>query len=221
MTQAQKKPTKEQELRQRVNSALAQFRDTLRAYRQGTGKPALFLRDHEAPELRDDAFAGCRVFANRHKMIQHMAWGGVGAEIGVQHGHFSTFLLNNLAISELHLFDLNGELIQESVRNAERTTLHVGDSSKKLSALPDAHFDWIYVDGDHSYKGVTKDVKEVVKKIKPNGVLFFNDYTPWSMYEAMPYGIMPAVNELINEQGWQMAAIALTPSGYFDVALTR
>lgn len=169
--------------------------------------------------MRPDAFAGARVFAEREAMMQAVAGqGGIGAELGVQNGHFSRFLLDKLAPKTLHLFDLAMDPIRKDVKDDPRVMLHPGDSSSRLAALKDVVFDWIYIDGDHSRAGANRDARAALERIKPGGMLVFNDYTPWSVGEAMPYGVIPVVNRLVNE-GLQFEAIALTPTGYFDVTL--
>lgn len=210
----------ERSLMETALARLEEFRAALRAFRQGTGNPPKFLREREAPRMRDDAFDGCRVFSDRHEMLRRLASGRIGGEVGVQHGHFSRFILDSIDLDELHLFDMAEHLIRNDVKTTPNVRLHIGDSSRQLATLPNAYFDWLYIDGDHSYSGVRKDAVVAMDKVKPGGTIFFNDYTAWSIAEAIPYGIMPAVNELVND-GLQMIGVALTPTGYFDVALRR
>ena len=99
--------------------------------------------------------------------------------------------------------------------------LHLGDSSTELAKLPDRYFDWIYIDGDHSLEGVRRDAAVAAAKIKPDGVLVFNDYTVWSVLEFTDYGIVPVVNELLASGEWEMVYIALHPLMYCDVAIRR
>jgi predicted O-methyltransferase YrrM len=42
-------------------------------------------------------------------------------------------------------------------------------------AHPDAYFDVITVDGDHSLRGATTDLKNVIPRLKVGGVLVFDD----------------------------------------------
>lgn len=207
-------------LKQNVLRALSNFQENLKAYKAAIKQPPLFLLEKPAPSLRLDAFNDCRVFANRHEMIKALARGKCGAEVGVQYGDFSAFLLSSFELTELHLFDRFEDIIRDDVKNALNTHLHIGDSSSLLSQCADQYFDWIYIDGDHSYNGARKDALAAMAKVKPGGVLFFNDYTSWSPGEAIPYGVMPVVNELVN-QGLDMIGVALTANGYFDVALRR
>jgi len=211
-------PGTEFEQRKRVLEAQKVFQDELRTWRKMTQKPPLFLRDGQAKPLRPEALETCRVFASREDLVRTFLSGGIGAEIGVQHGRFSTFLLDNVRPERLHLFDMSKRLIAQSVVDDPRTELHVGDSSTNLSRLPDQHFDWIYIDGDHRLDGVRKDTEAAMRKIKPGGYLVFNDYTPWSIGEAMPYGVMTVVNDVVNS-GLPVVGLGLASHGYFDIAL--
>jgi hypothetical protein len=203
---------------QAVSDALGTLRKTLTHYKKTAGTPPLFLHDKCAALLPAEALTTCRVFANRHQMMKTLIKGGIGGEVGVQHGHFSRFLLDEIQPTTLHLFDLSDALLRDDIRDDPRTNLHLGDSSSVLMRQPDQSFDWLYIDGDHSYEGVRKDAEAALVKIRPGGIIAFNDYTPWSPGEAIPYGIMACVNELVNE-GLDMIGVALTPNGYFDVAL--
>ena len=54
--------------------------------------------------------------------------------------------------------------------------IHESDSVTALHAFPDKYFDWIFIDGDHSYGGVRRDTDIAKVKIKPGGLLVFDDY---------------------------------------------
>lgn len=202
-----------------VQDALDNFRRTLTRYKKLAKRPPYFLHEKRPPELRPEALAGTKVFANRHAMMRGLvAGGGTGGEVGVQAGDFSRFILDELRPEKLHLFDLSDRWLRDDVREDPKTELHLGNSSSQLNRQPNRSFDWLYIDGDHSYKGVRRDAEAALKKIKPGGVLVFNDYTMWSPGEAVPYGVVACVNELVNE-GLDMLGVALTHTGYLDVAL--
>jgi predicted O-methyltransferase YrrM len=77
--------------------------------------------------------------------------------------------------------------------------LHEGDSSTELSKLADETFDWIYIDGDHSFAGISRDINEATRLIKREGLVIFNDYTVYSPLERKQYGVARAVNDLCLE----------------------
>ena len=97
--------------------------------------------------------------------------------------------------------------------------LHEGDFSTEMSRLPEALFDWIYIDGDHSFEGVSRDIREAKRLIGPDGFLIFNDYTVYSPLELAQYGVMRAVNDLCLDEDFELVMFALGFLGYHDVAL--
>jgi chloramphenicol O-acetyltransferase type B len=99
--------------------------------------------------------------------------------------------------------------------------LHQGDSSTLLGQLPDRHFDFIYIDGDHSYDGVVRDLAQAARKIKDDGWIVCNDYTLFSPLEKTKYGVYRAVNELCLQQGFEIVYLGLHKWGYHDVALRK
>jgi SAM-dependent methyltransferase len=177
------------------------------------------------PDVPEEAVARCRVFPNRYAAIRSLATGGTVGEVGTQTGRFAAFIDEVSAPTSLHLFDLTLQHFEvPALRDAAatgRVVFHVGDSSRALAGLPAHTFDWIYIDGDHSYAGVRKDIDAAVRAVKPDGVLVFNDYTSWSPVEAQVYGVLRAVNELLAGGEWEMTYLAIERSGYHDVALRR
>lgn len=212
------KPQAIEQQEARVLEALDALRAEIGIYRKLAQKPPVFMKDGNADLLRSDALTGAKLYANRFQMLTDIISGGVGAEIGVQTGNFSRFLLDDIKAEHLYLYDLNTDLTRQDVLDDPRTTMLIGDSSSNLSQAPDQSFDWIYIDGDHSQTGANRDTRAARQKIKPDGVLIFNDYTPWSVGEVMPYGVMPVVNRLVNE-GYPVVGVALAPHGYFDIAV--
>ncbi len=67
-------------------------------------------------------------------------------------------------------------------------TIHRTDSKEWLKEPKTFMFDWIYVDGDHSYEGCLSDLEDCLKLIKKDGTLFADDYTN-----------KPGVNKAIKE----------------------
>ncbi len=173
----------------------------------------------------DDAVDNCRVISNRHRAIESLPKGGVVAEVGTQTGHFAGHIYKTACPKKLHLFDLSLEWFDQKILVEPRRTgdveIHLGDSSTELGKFPEEHFDWIYIDGDHSYNGVKRDIAQAVLRVKRDGFLVFNDYTVWSPLEVCNYGVLKAINELVNEGEWEFVYLALHPWGYHDVALRR
>ena len=102
---------------------------------------------------------------------------------------------------KLHLIDFqkkvnelaNKKVSAEIASGIIETSL--GDSSTVLSKFPDKYFDWIYIDGDHNYEGVKKDLEVTRLKIKPEGLIAMNDYIYFSPSGFEKYGVIETVNE--------------------------
>jgi hypothetical protein len=181
------------------------------------------------PMLRREHIANCRIFTDRLAMMKALApRHGIGAELGIWNGDFSALLLTQIEPVSLHLVDSK---IRDEVKRRFSVALdgpflkvHEGDSATVLLTFPDEYFDWIYIDGDHSYDGVSRDAEVSIKKLKRDGILFFNDYTmgdhnvPNGFY---PYGVIPVVNNLCLNTGFEMVGFALHVQMYCDVAIKR
>jgi SAM-dependent methyltransferase len=180
-----------------------------------------------APPLTARHVQNCRLFATRDEMLSIAPKGAACAEVGVETGYFSAQILERTRPHVLHLVDRNLSLIQydkfpiKSALDVGVVRLHQGDSSEVLRTFEDGLLDWIYIDGDHSYEGVQKDIEQAVRVVKPDGLLIFNDYTQYSALEHLPYGVMKAVNELCLTRQYELVGFALQGLGYFDVALRK
>jgi protein-L-isoaspartate O-methyltransferase len=201
--------------------------DTQREWHARLKPSSTHLGQHlfEVPaKLTQGAVNDARLFADRVEALQYFAKGGRVAEVGTQAGWYAQRIVETLAPNELHLFDLDFRLLEAeraALAELNEVTMHTGDSSKMLDRLPDAYFDWIYVDGDHNIDGVKRDAAVAVHKVKQDGILVFNDYTPWSIMELNDYGVMPVVNALLQSGEWKVAYFTFHQHMYCDMAIRR
>lgn len=199
-----------------------EYAKALREYNK-LGKP-YFQR---APELPPEVLADCQMLPNRFMLLDQLPKGGVMAEIGVDTGNFSHEILTRCSPSELHLFEMDPErmshpdVIKELDDDNGRLKLHVGDSAASMRRVPDGFFDIVYIDGDHAYEGVKRDIEATLPKLKPTGSLVFNDYSVWSPVGMYHCGVARAVHELCLEQSWKFRYLALQTMMYNDVMLVR
>jgi hypothetical protein len=96
-----------------------------------------------------------------------------------------------------------------------------GISHLALQCLPDGIFGLIYVDAAHDYDSVRQDALLVAAKLRPDGYLVFNDYTMSDHLGCVPYGVVPAVNELVVAGPWRVTGFALQQHMFCDIALRR
>lgn len=149
------------------------------------------------------------------------------AEIGVHKGDFARRILRTTNPSELHLIDpwkyeasdtykralygggaAGGQVEMDERHQRVRTrfrshirggrvTIHRGRSDAVLSAFPEAYFDWVYIDGNHSYEFVKADLDLCFEKVKPGGYIAGDDYTERGWWQG---GVVSAVDEFIKAQ---------------------
>src|SRR6185295_7348005 len=175
--------------------------------------------------LPQEYLTHCILVSDRTELMRRLPRNAVVAEIGTQFGNFAKQILELSEPREFHIFDLSFNCFDRSFFDNEirsgRVILHEGDSSRTMSTLPDGRFDWMYIDGDHSFEGVMRDIKEAKRLIRSDGYLVFNDYTVYSHLERTQYGVMRAVNDLCLDEDFEIVMFALNVLGYYDVALRR
>ena len=177
-------------------------------------------------KLKPHHLADARLFADRYDYLNHLPKGKIVAEVGVWKGDFSDHILRQTRPKQLHLFDLNFSRFAVRERfaaeaAADGVVFHEGDAAVTMAAMPDAHFDWIYVDAGHDYASVKADAQLGARKVKRGGLLIFNDYIFWSHTESRPYGVVQAVNELCVHDGWVVTAFCLHAGMYCDIAVMK
>jgi predicted O-methyltransferase YrrM len=154
-------------------------------------------------------------------MIRELPKDAVVAELGSFQGDSARTILEDAEPRELHLIDRDFSKLQRDFPSDDVVRLHEGDSASTLGAFPDEHFDWIYIDADHSYAGVKRDIDEAKRKVKRDGLLVFDDYVFFSPTELIPYGVIQAVHELCIDDDWAFRYFVLAGRGFCQVAVTR
>lgn len=141
-----------------------------------------------------------RRYQTRQRMLAKLPKGGVCAEVGVWTGSFSIQILEVTEPRELTLID-PWDLIANQP-DAERSNdkhadakfmadmyrsivdlygklgnvvIRKGLSEPVLSGFPDDYFDWVYIDGNHLYDFVLKDIQLSFQKVKKGGVITGDD----------------------------------------------
>ena len=177
--------------------------------------------------LQDKHLRNCRVIANRDVMLELMPKRATCAEIGIWKCEYSAKILNVTQPEKLHLVDIDAASINGAREKFTReitggqVVAHLGDSPEVIKSMPNDYFDWIYVDGNHSYEGVKKDLEAARAKLKPNGLLAMNDYIYFESSGFSKYGVIEAVNEFCINYDFELLYLALHGRMYNDVVLRR
>jgi hypothetical protein len=198
------------------------------------------------PTLAREHVSGARLFADRCDLVASLPLprNPVIAEIGVAKGDFSEFLIKVLQPQKFVAFDtfemhkapeawgtptnilFEGMTHLEYFRRrfasvADRLVIEVGPSRVTLAEQVKDSFDLIYIDAMHDYEGVKSDAEQSARILRPNGILVFNDYIMFDHRLAVPYGIIPVVNEMVVNQGWVIVGFGLQRDMFCDIAIRR
>lgn len=144
----------------------------------------------------------------------------VGVEIGVKEGEFSEIICR----AGLKLFGVDPYLTyedyvepetQESLNQAmEKATARLKDydfaAIKKTSMdavcdFADESLDFVYIDGNHSFKFVAEDIFEWSKKVKPGGVIAGHDYVymaHWKTHYVHARYVVDAYTKAFRINNW-------------------
>jgi len=119
----------------------------------------------------------------------------IGVEIGVYKGEFTETIAQSglkiygvdpwLAYADYPYYgkpneqwreDANFEESRDRLEKYENCSLIRETSMEALKHFPDNSVDFVYIDGNHSFKYVAEDICEWVKKVKPGGFVCGHDY---------------------------------------------
>lgn len=164
--------------------------------------------------------ADCQFCASRVDMLDRLPRQGIVAELGTYRGDFAREILARTDPRELHLVDIDYALFDESGLTEAGVQRHRGFTYEIIAAFPDAYFDWIYVDADHSYDGTMRDARASAAKVKPGGFLVFNDFAHIDPYLSR-YGVHRAVVDFALETQWPFSFFAFETAALYDVALRK
>jgi SAM-dependent methyltransferase len=180
----------------------------------------LFRRGQHSAQIPPALLADCRFASSRLELVKSLPRQARIAEVGTFRGIFARHILDTCDPAELHLIDIDFSLLDPAVAKDPRVTMHHGTSHDMLAKFPAGHFDWIYIDGDHSYEGASRDARDASSKVKPGGHLVFNDFAHADPYLGA-YGVHRAVTEFAVNSGWKFVWFAYEPNALYDVALQR
>ena len=77
-----------------------------------------------------------------------------------------------------------------------------GYSWDVVKEFDDGFFDWVYIDGDHRYEAVKRDINDWYPKVKKGGYLTGHDYSKCTLRTGegpVPFGVIEAVDEFVKE----------------------
>jgi len=180
-----------------------------------------------ARDLQEKHVRNCQLLVNRYVLLERMPKNAICAEIGILECDYSESIVRGTGPAQLHLIDIKPQWTKVARKRfkseiaANQVCVHEGDSVAVISSMPDRYFDWVYIDGDHTYAGAKRDLDAVLPKVKEGGLIALNDYTFFGVSDFTKYGVMEAVHEFCITNDFEFLFLALQGRGYHDVILRR
>jgi predicted O-methyltransferase YrrM len=167
--------------------------------------------------------------AERAKLLSLLPREAIGAEVGTYRGDFAAAILTALRPKQLYLVDSweyraeekyegasyggheragqrGMDAMYESVVERFRAEIDGGRivverarSVEAASSFSDESLDWVYIDADHSYDGVKRDLDAYFRKVKPGGFIAGDDYGQGDKWFG--HGVTRAVDEFAAHAG--------------------
>lgn len=174
-----------------------------------------------APAIPQAQLDGAMLVRDRQEMLRRLPKGGRVCELGTLRGDFARDILDLVAPQELHLVDVHFGLCRADVLADPRVRRHEMMTTEYLDSREAGMFDWIYVDADHGYGAVVQDIAAAKGRVKPGGLLIFNDFARIVRPGFGVFGVHQAVCEFLAAEGWPVAFFCFQGEALYDIALRR
>lgn len=162
----------------------------------------------------------------REKLLELMPKNSTCAELGVGKGKFSKHILEIVKPNLHYCVDLWGPIatnVQGTYYTDQETWdqrfQEIQDEFKDYNVkfvrdmtynLPNyckpKTFDWVYVDGDHTYDGCMKDLQAVKDLVKDDGMILGHDYRP-AWRKRPDWGVVESVNDFVTENNYYLTVV--------------
>jgi hypothetical protein len=186
-----------------------------------------------------------RHFVSRSDMLSLVPQGATVAEIGVFDGAFSQQILDRVRPSQLVLIDLwadedvlsgdvngdnlrtfNGRALERMVRErfeAVPEARIIRGTSDCLRLFPDSYFDAVYIDADHTYGAVRRDLFASLRALKAGGWLMGHDYgvNRERTDARWEFGVRTAVDDFCKDQGMEIDSFGMDGLTSFAIQVRK
>ena len=174
-------------------------------------------------------------------LLRSLGLNGIGIEIGVATGKYSKTLLDSTDLKTIYLLDSWKHYSETEYKDAsnkkqekqdefykmvcgmakpygDRAKIIRGDCTVVVNDFEDEFFDFLYIDANHMYNAIYRDLRQWYPKSKKGGVFSGHDYMNRCNYVG-ECGVKKAVDEFCDEMGVKPKITGGTrrcpPSWYF------
>jgi len=94
-------------------------------------------------------------------------------------------------------------------------------SYKVAREFPDRYFDFVYIDGNHTYEYVLQDLVDFAPKIKDDGLLMGHDFFEDAFASEQHYGVIDAVHRFLRRAGEDYRLVCLTYEPFSSYVIAK
>lgn len=138
---------------------------------------------------------GVRGGDNFALMIEHEPELAVGIDIWKAGGSPST---NDMGWEQEKL-DTQREEVMARFVDRPFVRIYSEYTHEAVERFPDEHFDFIFIDADHSYEGVKRDIDDWYPKVKKGRFLLGHDFRKKRHSLGFKFGVIEAVTEFAHK----------------------
>ena len=191
----------------------------------------LFPAEFDSELLQESSImSDCKLYAHRATGEKnHLQHKGKFLEIGVAGGCHAASLIKNLNPSTFDGVDLVLGSVKEENRivfknhesKGNKIEFHQVDSVKFLEEkiTEKANYDMIYIDANHWYEFVKKELELSSRLVGIGGHIILNDYVMWFVNSMEPCGVIRATNNFLQEnRNWRVEYFAINDR---DICIRR
>ncbi len=109
--------------------------------------------------------------------------------------------------------------VRQRFADRPEVTIHRGQTHDVVKRFQEPMFDFIYIDANHFYEYVLRDLIEWSATLKPGGVILLNDCFDGMLGRRQHLGVVEAVTQFRKRGDWRI--LALTASAFSDLAMTN
>jgi hypothetical protein len=99
-----------------------------------------------------------------------------------------------------------------------RVRLHRQYSYKAAAGFEEGYFDFVYIDGNHNYEFVLRDLQDFASRLKPGGLLFGHDFFENAFARKENYGVVEAVLAFLKRSNFRFLMLTSEPFSTFCLA---
>jgi FkbH-like protein len=206
-------------------SVLRALNEKLRAWNSKHGHPFEGTFDGKPTSIRSDLMRSCQIFADRLDLLSALPKAKIMAEIGSYSGDLSAEIVLRAAPKEFHIFNWDFKALNDKNRKIldshDNVFYHPGDWDHTFLEIEKDWFDIIYLNRSKDFNGVKRELTYCLERLGSDGLLIVNDFTSWDPIQGIPYGVMSAVSEFVNEHNLEVVYMSLHGRGFMNIAMRR